>query len=50
MVLEFVDGGELFNKIVRLSKLLVAHYCYSFTLWALLLTCCGFSSQTLACI
>ncbi|KAL5664378.1 hypothetical protein ACJX0J_024486, partial [Zea mays] len=26
MVLEFVDGGELFNKIVRLSKLLVAHY------------------------
>lgn len=50
MVLEFVDGGELFDKIVRLSKLSMAHCCYSFTLWALLLTCCGFSSQTLACI
>jgi hypothetical protein len=25
MVLEFVDGGELFDKIVRLSKLSVGH-------------------------
>ncbi|KAL5647635.1 hypothetical protein ACJX0J_041990, partial [Zea mays] len=32
MVLEFVDGGKLFDKIVRLSKLSVAHCCYSFTL------------------
>jgi hypothetical protein len=38
MVLEFVDGGELFNKIVRLKHFL----CLVFSLprlWMLLFTC-----------
>lgn len=43
MVLEFADGGELFDKIVSLSKLSVAHIVNFFTLWTLLLACCGLS-------
>lgn len=44
MVLEFADGGELFDKIVRLSKLPVPHIVTpSLCGWILLLTYCGLS-------
>lgn len=43
MVLEFVDGGELFDKIVRLSKLSVADIVTLLLCGQFLLTCRGLS-------